>query len=148
MGLRPFGLPASTGGGTTGTPTANGVRIPVEDSDVLNNANANNNNSSNNNEDNSAAELRELEESKRFFSRFAPPVAHGANQLHNMVQYSHLGKTKFTFVFCVYLPGSFHILITLFFVFGNLGFVIFFMMVSICKAGQATLLKNVTKHET
>ena len=100
MGLRPFGLAASTGGGvTTGTPTANGVRIPVEDSDVLNNANANNNNSSNNNEDNSAAELRELEESKRFFSRFAPPVAHGANQLHNMVQYSHLGKTKLIFVF-------------------------------------------------
>ena len=99
MGLRPFGLSASTGGGvTTGPPTANGVRIPVEDSDVLNNANANNNNSSNNNEDNSAAELRELEESKRFFSRFAPPVAHGA-QLHNMVQYSHLGKTKFIFVF-------------------------------------------------
>ena len=100
MGLRPFGLSASTGGGvTTGTPTANGVRIPVEDSDVLNNANANNNNSSNNNEDNSAAELRELEESKRFFSRFAPPVAHGANQLHNMVQYSHLGKTKLNFLF-------------------------------------------------
>ena len=70
----------------------------MEDSDVLNNANANNNNSSNNNEDNSAAELRELEESKRFFSRFAPPVAHGA-QLHNMVQYSHLGKTKLNFLF-------------------------------------------------
>ena len=100
MGLRPFGLPASTGGGTTGNPTANGVRIPVEDSDVLNNSNANNNNSSNNNEDNSAAELRELEESKRFFSRFAPPVAHGA-QLHNMVQYSHLGKTKLN-LFSIY----------------------------------------------
>ena len=56
----------------------------VEDAD-LNTAN-NNNSTSNNNED-SAVE-RELEESKRFFSRFAPPVAH-----HNMVQYSHLGKT-------------------------------------------------------
>ena len=32
----------------------------------------------------------ELEESKRFFSRFAPPVAH-----HNMVQYSHLGMHIF-----------------------------------------------------
>jgi len=53
----------------------------VEDADLNT---ANNNNSSNNNED-SAVE-RELEESKRFFSRFAPPVAH-----HNMVQYSHLG---------------------------------------------------------
>ena len=54
--------------------------------------NANNNNSSNNNEE-SAVE-RELEESKRFFSRFAPPVAH-----HNMVQYSHLGKTMLIFFF-------------------------------------------------
>jgi hypothetical protein len=43
--------------------------------------------------DNGSAEDRELqslEESKRFFSRFAPPVAH-----HNMVQYSHLGKPIF-----------------------------------------------------
>ena len=40
-----------------------------------------------NDEDQNTVE-RELEESKRFFSRFAPPVAH-----NNMVQYSHLGKT-------------------------------------------------------
>jgi len=38
-----------------------------------------------NDEDQNTVE-RELEESKRFFSRFAPPVAH-----NNMVQYSHLG---------------------------------------------------------
>ena len=56
----------------------------MEDADLVNNAN--NNNNSHNNEESSAVE-REIEESKRFFSRFAPPVAH-----HNMVQYSHLGK--------------------------------------------------------
>ena len=37
---------------------------------------------------------REIEESKRFFSRF-PPVAHHNNP---MVQYSHLGK-KYEIVF-------------------------------------------------
>ena len=32
------------------------------------------------------------------------------------------------------------------FVFGNLGCVIFFTVVSVCKARQARLLKNVNKH--
>ena len=44
------------------------------------------------------------------------------------------------------LPGSFQILLSLFFVFGDLGCVIFFIMVSVCKARQTKLLKNVNKH--
>ena len=44
------------------------------------------------------------------------------------------------------MPGSLQILVSSFFVFGDLGFVIFFMMVSVCKARQARLLKNVNKH--
>ena len=83
LGLRPFGLSAAGGASGSAAATANGVRT-VEDADLVNNAN--NNNNSHNNEESSAVE-REIEESKRFFSRFAPPVAH-----HNMVQYSHLGK--------------------------------------------------------
>ena len=64
LGLRPFGL------------SANGSAVRVED----------NNNENINDETNGID--RELEESKRFFSRFAAPTA--AHQ--NMVQYSHLGK--------------------------------------------------------
>jgi ERCC4-related helicase len=43
------------------------------------------------------------------------------------------------------VPGLLQILISLFFVFGDLGCVIFFTMVSVCKARQARLLKNVNK---
>ena len=66
MGLRPFGLGSAT----------------IRDDQDLNTENNNVNESAEDNID------REIEESKRFFSRF-PPVAH-----HNMVQYSHLGKTS------------------------------------------------------
>ena len=41
------------------------------------------------------------------------------------------------------MPGSLQILVSSFFVFGDLGCLIFFMMVSVCKA---RLLKNVNKH--
>ena len=68
LGLRPFGL------------SANGSAVRVED----------NNNENINDETNGID--RELEESKRFFSRFAAPTA--AHQ--NMVQYSHLGKQNLT----------------------------------------------------
>ena len=44
------------------------------------------------------------------------------------------------------VPGSLQILVSSFFVFGNLGCVIFFMMVSVFKARQARLLKSVNKH--
>jgi hypothetical protein len=43
------------------------------------------------------------------------------------------------------MPGSLQILVSSF-VFGDLGCVVFFMMVTICKARQARLLKNVNKH--
>ena len=46
------------------------------------------------------------------------------------------------------MPGSLQILVSLFFVFGSLGCVIFFTMVSISKTRQARLLKNVNKHIT
>ena len=65
LGLRPFGLSSAT----------------IRDEQDLNTENNNVNDS-----EETAAVEREIEESKRFFSRF-PPVAH-----HNMVQYSHLGK--------------------------------------------------------
>ena len=46
-----------------------------------------------------------------------------------------------------YLPGSLQILVISFFLFGNLGCVVFFfLMVSVCKVRQARLLKNVNKH--
>ena len=64
LGLRPFGLSSAT----------------IRDEQGLNTENNNVNDSTDNTVE------REIEESKRFFSRF-PPVAH-----HNMVQYSHLGK--------------------------------------------------------
>ena len=41
------------------------------------------------------------------------------------------------------MPGSLQILVSSFFVFGDVGCMIFFKMVSICKA---RLLKNVNKH--
>jgi len=44
------------------------------------------------------------------------------------------------------MPGSLQILVSWFFVFGNVSFVIFFTMVSVCKARQARLLKNKNKH--
>ena len=44
------------------------------------------------------------------------------------------------------MPGSLQILVNLFFVFGDLGCVIFFKIVSVCKARQARLLRNVNKH--
>ena len=46
------------------------------------------------------------------------------------------------------MPGSLRtqILVSSFFVFDDLGCVIFFMMVAVCKARQARLLKNVNKH--
>ena len=44
------------------------------------------------------------------------------------------------------MPGSLQILVSSFFVFGDLGCVIFFKMVSVCKARQARLLKSVNKH--
>ena len=44
------------------------------------------------------------------------------------------------------MSGSLQILLSSFFVFGDLGCVIFFNMVSVCKARQARLLKNVNKH--
>ena len=71
LGLRPFGLSSAT----------------IRDDQDLNSEN-NNVNDSEDNVD------REIEESKRFFSRF-PPVAHHNNP---MVQYSHLGK-KYEIVF-------------------------------------------------
>ena len=43
------------------------------------------------------------------------------------------------------MPGSLQILVSSFFVFVNLGCVIFFTMVPVCKARQARLLKNVNK---
>ena len=64
MGLRPFGLSSAT------------IR---DDQDL---------NTENNNVNEEENVERDIEESKRFFSRF-PPVAH-----HNMVQYSHLGKVS------------------------------------------------------
>ena len=66
LGLRPFGL------------SANGSAVRVED-----------NNNENVTDETTNGIDRELEESKRFFSRFAaaPTAAH-----QNMVQYSHLGK--------------------------------------------------------
>jgi hypothetical protein len=45
-----------------------------------------------------------------------------------------------------YVPGSLQVLVSSFFVFGDVGCVIFFTIVSICKARQAKLLKNVNKH--
>ena len=45
-----------------------------------------------------------------------------------------------------HMPGSLQILVSSFFVFGDLGCVIFVTMVSVCKARQARLLKNVNKH--
>ena len=45
-----------------------------------------------------------------------------------------------------FILGSLQILVSLIFVFGSLGCVIFFMMVSVCKARQTELLKNVNKH--
>ena len=50
------------------------------------------------------------------------------------------------FIFHLHLPGSLQILVRFFFLFGNLGCLIFSTMVSVCKARQATLLKNVDKH--
>ena len=44
------------------------------------------------------------------------------------------------------MPSSLQILVSSFFVFGSLGCMIFFKMVSVCKAWQARLLKNVNKH--
>ena len=44
------------------------------------------------------------------------------------------------------MPGSLQTLVILFFVFGNLGCVILFTMVSVFKARQARLFKNVNKH--
>ena len=44
------------------------------------------------------------------------------------------------------MAGSLQILVSSFFVFGDLSCVIFFTMVSICKARKARLLKNVNKH--
>ena len=44
------------------------------------------------------------------------------------------------------MPGSLQILVSSFFIFGNLSCEIFFTMVSVCKARQAGLLKNVNKH--
>ena len=41
----------------------------------------------------------------------------------------------------IYLPGSLQILVSSFLVFGDLGCVIFFTMVSLCKARKARLLK-------
>lgn len=71
LGLRPFGL---SRGRDQADPdldnnNENGLNGHVQDSqDILE---------------------RELEESKRFFSRFAP----SGSAHHSMVQYSHLGKT-------------------------------------------------------
>ena len=70
MGLRPFGLGSAT----------------IRDDQDLNTENNNVNTEEENVE-------RDIEESKRFFSRF-PPVAH-----HNMVQYSHLGKIRLNVFF-------------------------------------------------
>ena len=53
---------------------------------------ANNNIVTSNNNEDSMVE-RELEELKRFFSRFAPSVSH-----HNIIQYSHLCKTLILFL--------------------------------------------------
>jgi hypothetical protein len=44
------------------------------------------------------------------------------------------------------MPSSLQIFVSSFFVFGDLGCVIFFAMASVCKARQARLLKNVNKH--
>jgi hypothetical protein len=44
------------------------------------------------------------------------------------------------------MPGSIQISVSSFFLFGDLGCVIFFTMVSVCKARQARLFKNVNKH--
>ena len=44
------------------------------------------------------------------------------------------------------MPSSLQILVSLFFAFGNIGCLIFFTMVSVCKARQARLLKNVNKN--
>ena len=44
------------------------------------------------------------------------------------------------------VPGSLQILVSSFFVFGNLSCVFFFMMISVCKEKQTRLLKNVNKH--
>ena len=44
------------------------------------------------------------------------------------------------------MPGSLQILVSLFFIFGDLGCVIFFTTVSVCKARQSKLSKNVDKH--
>ena len=49
-------------------------------------------------------------------------------------------------LFRTLVPGSLQILVSLFFVFSKLGCLIFFMMVSVSKARQARLLKNVNKH--
>ena len=46
----------------------------------------------------------------------------------------------------IYLPGSLQILVSSFLVFGDLGCVIFFTMISVCKARQPRLLKNANKH--
>ena len=58
----------------------------------------------------------------------------------------YLGDTERIVDGLGYMPGSLQILVSLFFVFGNLGCVVFFTMVSVCKARQAGLLKNVNKH--
>ena len=44
------------------------------------------------------------------------------------------------------MPGLLQILVGSIFVFGSLGGVLFYMMVSVCKARQARLFKNVNKH--
>mgnify|MGYP007045460620 CR=1 FL=1 len=44
------------------------------------------------------------------------------------------------------MPGSLQILVSSFFIFGNLSCEIFFTMVSVCKARQTRLLKNANKH--
>ena len=44
------------------------------------------------------------------------------------------------------VPGSLQILVSSFFVFGNLGCITFFKMVSVWKARQERLLKNANKH--
>ena len=76
------------------------------------------------------------------YNWFFPKKFDTSGDQMNHAQMPTLFSTKFRWV----LPGSLQILVSLFFVFGNLGCVIFFTMVSVCKARQARLLKNVNKH--
>ena len=63
-------------------------------------------------------------------------------------RYKALFAIKNSYLYCCLMPGSLQTLVSIlvFLVFCDVNCVIFFTMVSVCKARQARLLKSVNKH--